>query len=123
MPFEHQPIPQVSPDDVERVVRRDFPADEHATVVAILDEYGTEKWHRKRARVQLAALKIANGSMRRLQACIESAKRDYRDALVAAEYPAYGKLGFRARKLPAEERKRIIERDWQQYEEWLKRPG
>lgn len=116
-----QPIPQVTPDDVERVVRRDFPADEYTTVTAMLNEYGTEKWHRGPARVQLAALKVANGNVQKLRACIDSAKSDYRDALVAAEYPSYRKIGFRVRELPENERHRIIGEDWRQYEEWLKR--
>lgn len=121
MQFEHQPTPHVTPEDVERVVHRDFPADEYTAVLAILDEYGTEKWHRERARVQLAALKMANASMQRLRAYIDVAKRDYRDVLLAAEYPACGKAGFQVQKLPANERSRIYESDWQQYQEWLKR--
>jgi hypothetical protein len=84
----------------------------------MLREYGTEEWHREPTRVQLAALKVANGNVQRLRACIDSAKRD---ALAAAEYPAYCKIGFRVRELPAEERRRIIDGDWQQYDEWLKK--
>jgi hypothetical protein len=64
--MSRQPIPQVTTDDVERVVRRDFSADEHDTVMATLGEYGTEKWHRAAARVQLAALKVANGNAQKL---------------------------------------------------------
>lgn len=120
-PISRQPVPQVSGGDVKRVARRDFSADEYGPVMATPCEYGTEKWHREPARVQLAALKVANGSVRKLRACIESAKRDYRDALAAAEYPAYCKIGFRVRELPAEEQGRIIDSDWRQYEEWLKR--
>jgi hypothetical protein len=44
-----------------------------------------------------------------------------RDALAAAEYPAYCKTGFQVRELPAEQRRRIIDGDWRQYEEWLKK--
>ena len=87
----------------------------------MLNEYGTEKWHREPTRVQLAALKVANGSVQKLRASIDSAKRDYRDTLAAAEYPAYFKIGFRVRELPEKERRRIIDEDWRQYEEWLKR--
>ena len=116
-----QPIPQVTPDDVERVVCRDFAAVEYATVTAMLNEYGMEKWHRETARVQLGALKVANGNVQKLRACIDSAKRDYRDALAAAEYPAYCNVGFRVRELPEKERRRIIDEDWRQYEEWLKK--
>ena len=68
-----QPIPQVTPVDVERIVRRDFSADDYATVMTILDGYGRENWHRERERVQLAALKVANASIEKLRACIESA--------------------------------------------------
>ena len=116
-----QPIPQVTAEDVERVARRDFSADEHSTVMATLSEYGTEKWQREPARVHLAALKLADGSVQKLRACIELAKSDYRDVLAAAEYPAYHKIGFRVGKLPAEEQGRIISSDWRQYEEWLKK--
>jgi len=116
-----QPIPQVTPDDVERVVCRDFTADEYATVTAMLNEYGPEKWHRESARVRLAALKLANGSVRRLQVSIDSAKRDYRDALAAAEYPAYFNIGSRVQELSIKERSRVIDEDWRQYEEWLKK--
>ncbi len=116
-----QPIPEFTDDDVKRIVCRDFPAEEFASVMTALSEYGTEKWHREQTRVRLAALKVADGSMPRLQTCIELAKRDYRDALVAAEYPACGKIGFRIRKLPENERRVIIDSDWQQYHDWLKR--
>jgi hypothetical protein len=71
--------------------------------------------------VRLAALKVANGSAEQLRSCVKLAKKDYRDVLVAAEYPAYHKQES-AWKLPAEEKRRIFESDWQQYEEWLKRP-
>lgn len=118
-----QPIPQVTADDVERVVRRDFPADDYATVIKILNDYGTENWHRERIRVQLAALKLANANVEKLRACIEAAKRDYRDALVAAEYPAYHGIAWTRefRDTSNEEKARIIESDWRQYEEWLKK--
>jgi hypothetical protein len=89
--------------------------------MGVLGEYGVEKWHREPTRVQLAALKLADGSLQRLRANIESAKRDYRDALAAAEYPAYCKVGFRVRELPAEEQRRIIDSDWRQYEGWLRK--
>jgi hypothetical protein len=117
-----QPVPNVTPEDVEIVVRRDFPADEYVAVMAVLNDYGTKSRHRERSRVQLAALKTANANVQKLRACIESAKRDYRDALAAAEYPAYCQILF-GRSANAEDRNRIIESDWRQYEDWLKRSG
>ena len=56
-----QPTPTVTSADVERVVRRDFPADRFTEVLAILAEYGTERWHREPDRVRLAALKLTAG--------------------------------------------------------------
>jgi hypothetical protein len=123
MSVTKQPIPQVTPADVERIVRRDFPADECATVMTILSEYGTEKRDQERTRVQLAALKLANGSVQKLRGWIREAKLDFRDVLGPAEYPAYNKRGHLLRDLPADEETRIVDSDWRQYEEWLKRPG
>ena len=121
MPLIQQPIPQVTPDDVDRIVRRDFSADEYVAVMTILDAYGAENWQRERARVQLAALKVANRSAQKLHDCIESAKRDYRDILAIAEYPAYCKIGWsQIKNLSAEEQNRVIEGDRLQYEDWLK---
>jgi hypothetical protein len=83
--------------------------------------------HREPSRVQLAALKVASGSVPRLGACIESAKRDYRDAVAAAEYPAYFKTGFRVRDLPAEQQRRItltaIGVTWSSMSDWIGRRG
>jgi hypothetical protein len=116
-----QPTPTVTRADVERVVRRDFPPDQFDSVMSVLAEYGTQTWHRELHRVHLAVLKLAAGSLDGLRREIETAKSDYRDALANAEYPAYMKKSFRISKLPAEERQRIIDEDWRQYETWLKR--
>ena len=116
-----QPHPTVSRADVERVVRRDFPADRFDEVIATLDEYGTEDWQRERDRVQLAVLKLAGGNFDHLRGYIEWAKSDFRDVLGPAEYPLYTKKMFRIDKLPAEERQRIIDADWKQYQDWFTR--
>lgn len=114
-----QPVPNVSRTDVERIVRREFPADRQAEVLALLDEYGSESWNRAPDRVHLAALKLAGESVERLRAQIEGAKCDYRDVIGAAEYPGYMKRWTRIQRLSPEERERIIEADWRQYQEWL----
>lgn len=91
----------------------------------VLNEYGTEKWHPERDRVHLAALKLASGSLRKLQYAIEDAKRDYRDVLSAAEYPAYSRETSQSQgpRPDAQELRRIIAEDWAQYEAWLSREG
>jgi hypothetical protein len=112
-PPSKQPVPHVTSIDVERIVERDFKY-EFTTAMALLNEVGP-------ARVQLAALKLANGNVEKLRSNIKSAQGDYRDILAFAEYPEYHKKGFRVSELPADERTRIIESDWRQYEEWLRK--
>ena len=116
-----QPVPVVTDEDVKRVVRRDFRADQFFQVMQMLDEYGAESSHREAIRVRLAVLKLANGGLDRLRNGLELAKRDYRDALVAAEYPEYQSRGFRARRLPPREKKQIFDSDWGQYDNWLRK--
>jgi hypothetical protein len=115
-----QPAPSVSHKDVERIVVRDFPS-EVARVLKILNEYGTEEWHREIDRVRLAVLKIAAGSIDGLHSAIETAKLDYRDVLAIAEYPEYLRTVNPSDTVPSEEKQRIIDADWKQYSEWLAR--
>jgi hypothetical protein len=116
-----QPHPNVTGADVERIVRRDYPADRVVEVLAMLDEYGKEDWQREPHRVRLAALKLAAGDIKRLRYEIEGAKRDYRDVLGPAEYPGYTKRMFRIAELAQDEQQRIIDADWRQYQDWLTR--
>lgn len=66
-------------------------------------------------------LKLANGNEESLRQKIEWAKWDYRDVLAPAEYPLYSKRGIGIGDLSPTEQKQIIDYDWQQYEQWLKR--
>lgn len=71
--------------------------------------------------MRLAALKLAEGSIEKLRSAIETAKRDYRDVLVSAEYPEYSRSIGPSDAVSPGERQRIIEADWKQYSEWLAR--
>ena len=113
-----QPVPDVTPSDVERVVRRDFPTRQFVPVMALLKEGETGG---ASVRVQLGALKLAAGNDQKLRLHLESANRDYRDVLAAAEYPEYGRMGMKIHKMSAEEKRVIIDRDSRQYEEWLRK--
>lgn len=115
-----QPIPSVSAIDVERVARRDFLTGQFESVMSVLRECGDEKWERERSRVQLATLKLANGNLDDLKRHVATAKRDYRDVLVVAEYPEYWRRSC-GLEVADEERDRIVDNDWKQYEAWLKR--
>jgi hypothetical protein len=119
--MKSQPTPQVTTADVERIVRRDYPISLFDVVIGVLGGYGAETWERESFRVQAAALKLANGNLDDLQRRIAAAKQDYRDVLVAAEYPEYWRMTSSGRKMAGIERDRIIDSDWKQYEAWLNR--
>jgi hypothetical protein len=114
-----QPAPTVTRGDVERIVRRDFPADREPEILAMLNEYGTEDWHREPDRVHLAILKLCGGEFEQLRSQLEAAKADYRDVLSPAEYPGYTKRMFRIDRLSKGEQQKIIDADWKQYQDWF----
>lgn len=116
-----QPHPDVTAADVDRIARRDFPADRIDDVHQMLGEYGSEDWHPEIDRVRMAILKLAAGNLEELRAQVGIAKRDFRDVLSEAEYPLYTKKWFRIDKLPPDEQQKIIDADWKQYQAWLNR--
>lgn len=113
-----QPVPIVTDADVERVARRDFPADEVHGVLSALAAYGVKEWHREVPRVRLAILKLAGGSHRKLRGALATAVQDYRDVLTYAEYPGYGAEIYPDEK-DETKRQRVIAADWRQYHDWL----
>jgi hypothetical protein len=117
----NQPTPTVTDADVERIVRRDFDDARVEDVLALLGEYGSESWHREPARVRLAVLKLAEGREDRLRSHMETANCDYRDVLAPAEYPSYIRKVPGMDSVPEEAEQRIIDADWEQYQEWLTR--
>jgi len=121
--MQRQPTPKVTHDDVERIVRRDYPEMQFDSVMSVLKAHEeSASGRRERPRVQVAALKLANGDVEALRKHISTAVQDFRDVLGPAEYPEYLKrVSVRTRKLPVAEEQRIIERDWTQYEDWLRR--
>jgi len=62
-------------------------------VLMLLDTYGVNSYEREVARVQLAIVKLSEGSEEKLREYIAVAKRDYRDALFWAEHPDEAKVG------------------------------
>jgi hypothetical protein len=91
--------------------------------MAVLKAYEqSASGRRERPRVQLAALKLANGQLEALRTHINTAVQDFRDVLGPAEYPEYSsKVAFRVGKPPVAEEQKIIDSDWKQYEAWLHR--
>lgn len=96
-----------------------------AAVLAELQKYGQETHEREAERVRLAILKLCEARLDRVAHFVTLAKRDYRDVLMWAEYPAEGDALWAARPdLSPEERRRLEElrrQDRQQYRDWLKK--
>src|SRR2546421_8601858 len=81
-----------SRDEVVAVVQKTFAESSRARVLELLDSYGVESYERERERVQLAILKLSNGSEEKLREFVAVAKRDYRDVLFWAENPEEARL-------------------------------
>src|SRR6266853_6002944 len=73
-------------------VQKDLPKSSRARVLELLDSYGVEPYERERERVQLAILKLSEGSEEKLREFVAVAKRDYRDVLFWAEHPDEARL-------------------------------
>ncbi|HSS65236.1 MAG TPA: hypothetical protein VLS27_12450 [Gammaproteobacteria bacterium] len=109
---------------VKKKIRQYWPHDAD-DVMEALDRYGDPSpAEAGRARVQLAVLKLANGSLERLREYVDLARRDYRDVLALAEYPREMKATHLVRpELSPRQRRelaRIRKQDREQYLKWLK---
>ena len=109
----HQPIPTVTPADVDRVIRRDFGITMFDRVTAELAEFGSEN----PSRVRLAILKLAAGDIEALHKYVKVANEDWRDVIAWAEYPQY----MSHLPVPPALESEIISGDWNQYQDWLNR--
>ena len=113
----HQPTPTVDERDVERVVRRDYPADAVDSILTLIAAVEV----REKPRVVLACLKVADGDLERLRRQLEDASGYYREILGEAEYPQATRRWFRIDSLSDDEVRAIYDTDWRQYSEWLNR--
>jgi hypothetical protein len=83
-----------------------------------LARYGVELQEREQRRVQLAILKlVSEDGLDRLGDLVDAAKRDYRDVLAWAEYPAQMRAPI---KQTPEESLDTGELDAEQYSRWIK---
>jgi hypothetical protein len=104
--------PTVSQADLDRIIRRDYPHHPETAIWEILNRYG----HGEAYRIYAAALKEGEGDLSKLERAIELANLDYRDLLMAAEYPNQAQQGYSASTSPE-----IVEADWSQYSDWFKK--
>lgn len=68
-------------EEVVAEIRTAFSDSDAATVLAVLDLYGTEPYELERERVQLAIIALSEGNEDKLLSLVQSAKTDYRDIL------------------------------------------
>ena len=113
----NQFVPEVSPEDVERVLRRDFPAETQDEIRKLIEQVEV----REKDRIILACLKIAAGDLARARGELANASGWWREILGEAEYPNYTKKMFRIDKLSEAEQAKIIEKDKAQYLAWFNR--
>lgn len=104
--------PTVSQADLDRIIRRDYPHHPETEIWEILHRYGHSEAH----RIYAAALKEGDGDLSKLERAIELANLDYRDLLMAAEYPNQAEQGYSASTSPE-----TIEADRSQYSDWFKK--
>ena len=114
-----QYLPTVVDEDVERIIRRDYPARLHALIHELILAVNV----REKPRVMLACLKNAGGNIDKLKGELCNAEGWWREIISEAEYPNYTKKMFRIDRLWADERERIIEKDKIQYLKWLNGDG
>jgi hypothetical protein len=72
----------VAADEIVARVRREYDEEWHADILAALDRYGPEPYHREIVRVQHAILDLAAGDPEQLEAMVQAAVIDYRDVLL-----------------------------------------
>lgn len=113
-----QQIPDVDEQDVWRVLQRDYAlADLEEFREAIRRIEVREKW-----RIVLACLKNGAGAAGALRGELANAEGWWREIISEAEYPNASKRWSRLQKLPEAEQQAVYDKDWRQYEAWLRRP-
>ena len=104
---------------VEAKVKSLFPNDP-AAILQLLDN---EVPARERERMQLNVLKLSNGDMDQLRHYIDLAKseREFIKVTGLAEYPKSSRRDINDMNLFDAAHKRLIEKDFRQYLNWLKK--
>jgi hypothetical protein len=105
---------------VERKVRSSFPNQDHAKILQLLDDEVPPFWGLE--RMQLNVLKLSNGNLDQLNHYISVARseRDFMKVIELSEYPESSRIDIDDKDNFGTEHKRLIERDFRQYINWLK---
>ncbi len=68
-------------EDVIQAVREGFPDEDPELILLVLDDYGKESFQSDPEAVQIAVVRLSEGSTDKLEGLVEDAKRDFRDVL------------------------------------------
>ena len=72
-------------DDIVAAIHAAFSDKDLATILTVLDLYGTKPYECEKERVQLAIVELSQGSEDKLRYLLQTAKTDYRDVLAWQE--------------------------------------
>ncbi len=111
-----QPVFKPNENDIDRIIKRDYPKEQSEFIKTILNQYQPEKSESKGIRVKMDSLKLAAGDVEKLRRLIEIAKIDYRDVIGPAEYPSYPALSNNNHLI-----RKAIRDDWNQLMVWYKK--
>ncbi len=105
---------------VEKKVKQLFAPKDWPEVWAILKSVQNSS-AMSTTRIELAMLKVSNGSLEKLRGALKLAERDPRDIIVGAEYLYQMKCRPKKNQKWSEEAHRqAVEKDRQQYLNWLR---
>ena len=106
---------------VEAKVKSLFPNHDPAEILHLLDNDVPTFWSLE--RMQLNILKLSNGNLDQLRYYIGVARseRDFTKVIDLAEYPESSHVDIHDKNLFYGEHKRLIERDFRQYLNWLQK--
>jgi uncharacterized protein YbaA (DUF1428 family) len=113
-----QRIPNVEPDDITRLLDRDFGGDAPEARAVLGALTGTHPG--AVARITAAAMKLAAGDLDELRKAVAVATNDWRDVISWAEYPRYMRLGRDAERSVL---RAAMDADWAEYQAWLSGDG
>lgn len=111
------PIANISENDIDRLVKRDFHPEEVIEILKLLSLYQSETLNGKN-RVHASILKLSNGNISKVRNYIEMANNDYRDVIALAEYPNFSEHAFND-DLVEDKVKQLENSDYVQYAIWF----
>ena len=106
---------------VEAKIKALFPNHDSGEILRLLDNGVPSFWGLE--RMQLDILKLSDGNLDQLRYYIGVARseRDFMKVIQLAESPESSRIGIHDKNLFYGEHKRLIERDFRQYLNWLKK--